>query len=166
YVSVKPGLRGGGIGHVLMDAAEQRWYGRPGVGLVLAEIEDPRRHFVVGDIDPGRRAAFYARRGAQVVVGPYFQPRLPGEGKKRVHGLFLSVLRGTSDAISPDNSVRTEQLIDFFLEYFRDSGEGGDFPRSDDAEGTQLLAWYRGRETVALHPIGDYAQIKIPQVTE
>ncbi len=164
YVSVRPGLRGGGIGHVLMDAAQQRWFGNPDVALVLAEIEDPRRHPAVGDIDPKRRAAFYARRGAQVVVGPYFQPRLDGEGKKRVHDLFLTVLSGGRDAITPENSVRSQQLANFLLEYFRDSAEGGDFPRADDEEGNRLLAWYRGRETVGLHPIADYAQIEIPRL--
>lgn len=156
YLAVKPGFRGGGIGHVLMDAAQQRWYGNPDVALVLAEVEDPRRHPVVGDIDPKRRAAFYARRGAQVVVGPYFQPRLDA-GKKRVYDLFLTVLNAT-----PENSIRTEHLTNFIVEYFRDSGEGSDFPRAGDDEGNRLLAWYRDRETVALHPIGDYAQIEVP----
>jgi GNAT superfamily N-acetyltransferase len=161
YVSVKPGLRGGGIGHVLMDAAERRWRSDPNTTLVLAEVEDPRRHPVVGDIDPKRRAAFYARRGAQIVVGPYFQPRLDGEAKKRVGGLFLTVLCGS--AVAPDNSVRGEQLTNFLLEYFRDSGEGSDFPRPGDEEGNRLLAWYRAHDTVALHPLGDYAQIDIPR---
>ncbi|BBZ72018.1 GNAT family N-acetyltransferase [Mycobacterium paraseoulense] len=165
YVSVKPGLRGGGIGHVLMDAAERRWHADPNTTLVLAEVEDPRRHPVVGDIDPKRRAAFYARRGAQVVVGPYFQPRLDAEGKKRVHDLFLTVLSGSRDAITPENSVCAEQLADFLIEYFRDSGEGSDFPRVDDEEGNRLLAWYRDRETVALHPLADYARIEIPRMS-
>jgi GNAT superfamily N-acetyltransferase len=165
YVSVKPGLRGGGIGHVLMDAAEQRWYGNDGLSLVLAEIEDPRQYPAVGDIDPKRRALFYARRGAQVIVGPYFQPRLDGEGKRRVPHLFLTVLDGNSEAITPENSVRAEQVTNFLLEYFRESGEGSDFPRADDEEGNRLVAWYRDRETVPLHPIGDYAQIEIPQIS-
>jgi GNAT superfamily N-acetyltransferase len=165
YVSVRPGLRGGGIGHVLMDAAQQRWFVDPDVALVLAEIEDPRRHPAVGDIDPTRRAAFYARRGAQVVVGPYFQPRLDGEGKERVHDLFLTVLSGGRDAITPENSLRAEQIANFLLEYFRDSGEGSDFPRADDEEGNRLLDWYRGRETVALHPMADYVHIEIPRIS-
>jgi GNAT superfamily N-acetyltransferase len=165
YVAVRPGLRGGGIGDVLMDAARQRWYTKPDVALVLAEVEDPRRHPAAGDIDPKRRAMFYARRGAQVVVGPYFQPKLEGEGKKRVHDLFLTVISGTTDAISPQNSVPAEMIVDFILDYFRDSGEGSDWPRANDDEGNRLLAWYRGRESVPSQPIGDYAQIEIPRIS-
>lgn len=165
YLAVRPGLRGGGIGHALMDAAERRWYGQPDAALVLAEVEDPRRHPVIGDSDPKRRAAFYARRGAQVVLGPYFQPRLD-RGKKRVHGLFLTVLNAGGGALTPENWVSAAHLTEFILEYFRDSGEGGDFPRADDAEGQRLLAWYRDRETVPLHPIGDYAGIEIPALGE
>jgi GNAT superfamily N-acetyltransferase len=164
YVSVKPGLRGGGIGDVLMDAARQRWYAKPDVALVLAEVEDPRRHPADGDIDPKRRAMFYARRGAQIVVGPYFQPKLEGEGKKRVYDLFLSVISGTTEAISPQNSVPAEMIVGFMLDYFKDSGEGSDWPQADDDEGNRLLAWYRGRASVSLQPMGDYAQIDIPRI--
>ena len=163
YVTAKPGLRGGGIGGLLMDAVEQRWFQNADFTLVVAEVEDPRRHPVVGDIDPRRRAEFYARRGAQVIVGPYFQPRL-GDGKKRVYDLFLSVLSGSSGAISPDNAVRADQLTDFLLDYFRDSGEDSDFPRADDDEGTRLLAWYRDRAMVPLQPMADYAEIEVPSL--
>jgi hypothetical protein len=82
-----------------------------------------------------------------------------------VYDLFLTVLRASRDAITPEHSVRAEQLSNFLLEYFRDSGEGTDFPRADDEEGNRLLAWYRGRDAVALHPIADYAQIEIPQIS-
>jgi len=164
YVTVKPGLRGRGIGGVLMDEAQRRWYGKVDFTLVVAEVEDPRRHPAVGDIDPKRRAAFYARRDAQVVVGPYFQPRLEGAGKKRVRDLFLTVLSGSSEAISPENSVPAGQLSDFILEYFRETGEGSDWPKVGDEEGNRLLAWYGGREMVQLHPIGEYEQIEIPRL--
>ncbi|SPM37342.1 hypothetical protein MRAB57_5185 [Mycobacterium rhizamassiliense] len=166
YVSVRPGLRGGGIGDALMDAAQQRWYAKPGVALVLAEIEDPRRHPAVDGIDPARRAMFYARRGAQVVVGPYFQPRLEGAGKTRVYDLFLTVIAGTNDAIDAQNSVPAQMIVDFMLDYFQDSGEGDDWPAADDEEGTRLLSWYRGRESVPLQPIGNYAQIEIPRISD
>jgi GNAT superfamily N-acetyltransferase len=164
YLSIRPGLRSGGIGAKLMDEAQLRWSGTHGLTLTLAEVEDPRRHPVDGDIDPGRRAQFYARRGAQVILGPYFQPRLEGPGRRRVYNLFLTVLDGNDEAITPGNSVRAPQLTDFILEYFRDSGEGDDFPRSDDDEGKKLVAWYRGRATVDLHPIGDYSLIEIPRL--
>ena len=162
YVTVKTGFRDGGIGGLLLDEARQRWYGE--IDLVVAEVEDPRSHPVVGDIDPQRRISFYARRGAQIVVGPYFQPRLDGSGTNRVHDLFLTVLSGSREVLGPEKTLRAELLTDFILDYFRDSGEGGDWPRAEDEEGTRLLAWYRSRETVALHPIGDYAQIEIPRL--
>jgi hypothetical protein len=145
-----------------METAEHRWYGK--VDLVVAEIEDPRHHPVVGDIDPKRRVTFYARRGARVVMGPYFQPRLDGEGRKRVYHLFLTVLGGSGEVVSAENWVPTGILQDFLIDYFRDSGEGKDFPHADDREGNWLLAWYRDRETVSLHPIGDYAHLQIPDV--
>jgi GNAT superfamily N-acetyltransferase len=166
YLSVKPGFRGRGIGHILLDAARQRWYEKPNVALVLAEVEDPRCHRVEGDVDPERRATFYARQGAQVVVGPYFQPRLEGEGKRRVYHLFLTVLGGTREAISPKNSVPTGMLVDFIVDYFRESGEGRGWPSAADDEGNRLLDWYRGREAVVLHPMADYAGIDIPRISD
>jgi GNAT superfamily N-acetyltransferase len=165
YVTVRPGLRNRGIGGLLMDQVQQRWYQQDDVALVVAEVEDPRHHPATHEIDPKRRAAFYARRGAQVVVGPYFQPRLDGEGMERVHNLFLTVLGGNSEAITAENSVRAALVADFLIDYFRQSGEGSDWPRSDDEEGNRLLAWYRGRALVRLHPIGDYAQIVIPPIS-
>ena len=139
YLVVRQGFRGQGIGDRLLDEAHQRWYGK--TDLVLAEVEDPRHHPVVGDIDPKRRVTFYARRDAQVIVAPYFQPRLDGEGKKRVFHLFLTVLSGSPNVITPENAVDAQIVTAFIREYFRDSGEGEDWPQSDDLKGTQLLAW-------------------------
>jgi GNAT superfamily N-acetyltransferase len=164
YVAVKPGLRSRGVGRLLMGQAEAKWYGKDDLALVVAEVEDPRHHPTVGDLDPKRRAEFYERLGAQVVVGPYFQPRLDGEGKKRAYNLFLTVFGGNGEAITPDNSVRAAIITDFLVEYFRQSGEGIDWPLPSDEEGNSLLAWYRGRETVPLHPIGDYARIQLPRI--
>lgn len=160
YVAVKSAYRGRGVGGLLLDAAAQKWFGTADFTLVLAEVEDPRHHPVADDIDPTRRVSFYARRGARVVCGPYFQPKLGGYGKKRVYDIFLTVLSGNG----PDDSVRAAQVASFLLEYFRGSGEGRDWPRFDDEEGTQLLDWYRRRDVVALHPIGDYARIDIPRM--
>jgi GNAT superfamily N-acetyltransferase len=164
YVTVRPGLRDRGIGGLLMDQIQQRWYQKDDVVLVLAEVEDPRYHPATPDVDPKRRAAFYGRRGAQVIVGPYFQPRLDQEGKQRVYNLFLTVLGGNSEAITPESSVRAGVVAEFLVEYFTQSGEGGDWPRAGDEEGTRLLNWYRDRELVRLHPIGDYAKVEIPRL--
>ena len=125
---------------------------------MLAEIEDPRYHPAVGDIDPARRVAFYARLAAQMVVGPYFQLQLGGEGKKRMYGMFLAVLYGGDKA-----SISASQLAAFLREYFR-TGEGSDWPSAEDAEGRWLLDWYRARETVDLRPIAEYSTADIPRV--
>lgn len=164
YVTVRPGLRDRGIGGLLMDEAQQRWYHKDDVALVLAEVEDPRHHPATPEIDPKRRTAFYGRRGAQAIVGPYFQPRLDQEGKVRVYNLFLTVLGGSSEAITSEHSVRAAVVADFLVEYFTESGEGSDWPRAGDEEGTRLLDWYRDREFVRLHPLGDYDKIEIPRL--
>jgi hypothetical protein len=168
YLAVKRGLRGGGIGRELMGAARQRWYGEPNIDLVVAEIEDPRRYRAGNDIYPEKRVKFYAAGGAQIVVGPYFQPKLEGKGKKRVYGLFLSVLHASSQVISPENSLPAGLLAKFLLQYFRDSGgEASDWPQPTDKEGNRLLDWYRCRpEAVHLHPLGEYAQVEIPWVAD
>ncbi len=162
YVAVRSGHRDRRMGGLLLDEAERRWYGKADLTLVVAEIDDPRHHLAAGDIDPERRVAFYARRGAQVVVGPYFQPRLAGEGKKRVYGIFLAVLSGSNGTVSAGPSVSARQIAAFLQEYF--GGEERDCSRDEDAERRWLLDWYQGRETIRLHPIGRYAEIEIPQV--
>lgn len=162
YVAVRPGQRSHGIGGLLLDEARRRWYGKPGLTLVVAEVDDPRYHPPTGEIDAERRVAFSARQGWQLVVGPYFQPRLKGPGKKRVYGLFLAVVDGSGGSAGPGQSVSARQLAAFLLEYFETSEECGDWPQ--DEEGCWLLTWYRGRETVGLQPIDTYSEAGIPQV--
>jgi GNAT superfamily N-acetyltransferase len=157
YVATKPGVRSHGVGTQLLGEARSRWYGKAGLTLVLAEIDDPRFHPAVGDIDPQRRVAFYARLNTQMVLGPYFQPRLE-EGRQRVHGMFLAVLYGGNEG-----SVPAPQLVAFLRKYFAGSEGESDWPRPEDAEGRWLLDWYRGCETVGLRPINEYAEAEIPQ---
>lgn len=166
YVAARPGQRSRGIGELLLDEARRRWYGQPGITLVVAEIDDPRYHPPAGEVDAERRVAFCARRGMRVVVGPYFQPRLKGQGKKRVYGLFLAVLDGSEGATGPGQLVPVvpaRQLTEFLLEYFAASGEDNGWPRDEDEEGRWLLDWYRDRETVELQPIDRYSETEIPQ---
>ena len=132
YVAARPGQRSRGIGGLLLDEARRRWYGKPGLTLVVAEIDDPRYHPPTGEIDAERRVAFSARQGMQLVVGPYFQPRLKGAGKKRVYGLFLAVLDDTSGAASPGRLVSARQLTAFLLEYFTTSEECSDWPQDEE----------------------------------
>ncbi len=160
YLAIKQDARSRGIGGLLADESGRRWYGQPGFPLVVAEIEDPRYHAAEGDIDPGRRVAFYARRGDQIVIGPYFQPRLE-KYRQRVYDLFLTVHYCGNGVISLENTISAQRVADFLQEYFAASGEGSDWPQ--DEEGRWLLDWYRSRETVSLRPIGEYAKVNVPR---
>jgi GNAT superfamily N-acetyltransferase len=159
YIAVRAGVRSRGVGGMLLEAARREWYGQAGLTLVLAEIDDPRYHPASGGIDPERRITFYARHQTQLVVGPYFQPRLDGEGKQRVYDMFLAVLNGDGKTSLPGPAIAA-----FLREYFTASGEDGAWPLSDDSAGQWLLHWYDARETVGLQPIGDYQKAEIPRV--
>jgi len=161
YLAVRDGERARGIGGLLAEEAQRRWYKQPGLSLVVAEVEDPRYHAASGGIDPERRVAFYGRLGARIIAGPNFQPRLEGEGRKRVHDLFLTVLHASDGVISSEPSVSAQNVADFLQEYFVACGEGGDWPQDD--EGRWLLDWYRSRDRVGLQPISEYAEAGIPR---
>ena len=92
WLAVRPGLRGGGIGGPLLDAAMADWRRRYDPCLILAEVEDPERHHGSEDTgDPVKRLRFYQRRGARALDLPYFQAALAPE-KSRVRDLLLMVL--------------------------------------------------------------------------
>jgi GNAT superfamily N-acetyltransferase len=166
YLVVRPGLRSRGTGARLITEVRKRWFGHPDYTLVVAEVEDPRHHTVVRDSDPVRRAKLYARQGIQVIVGPYFQPKLEGEGKNRVYNLFLTVLNEDTDPSTWHDSVPGKQIADFLLGYFQSSGESDDWPQDDDEDGKRLLAFYQNHERIPLRPIGDYEHIEIPPLTD
>jgi GNAT superfamily N-acetyltransferase len=165
YLVVNPRLRGEGIGSRLIGEVQKRWFNRPEYPLVLSEVEDPRHHAVVMGGDPVKRVALYARQGMQVVVGPYFQPKLEGEGKTRVYNLFLTVVNASDDPTTWQDAVSGEQIANFLCEYFRSSGEGEDWPRDDDETGKELLAFYENNERVPLRPIGEWEHFDIPPLT-
>jgi hypothetical protein len=162
YLVVNSRLRSQGAGSRLINEIRRQWFGNPEYPLVLSEVEDPRHHAVEGGSDPVRRAKLYARQGMQVVVGPYFQPKLEGEGRERVYNLFLTVVNESNDPATWRDSVPGKQIADFLIEYFQSSGEGEDWPRDDDEEGKQLLAFYQTRERIPLRPIGEWEHIEIP----
>ena len=171
YLVVNRKRRSHGTGTALITEVRKRWFGDPAYTLVLAEVEDPRHHSVDRGSDPVRRVELYARQGMQVVVGPYFQPKLEadeesGEEKHRVYHLFLTVLNESNDPATWQDSVSGDQIADFLLGYFRSSGEGGDWPREDDEEGKQLLAFYRNRERIPLRPISEWEDIEIPELSD
>ena len=77
YLAVRPGLRGKGIGSVLMAALKERWLDRDGENLAVLEIDDPRYHAPHPDHgDPAARLRFYGAFGVRLLGIPYFQPRL------------------------------------------------------------------------------------------
>lgn len=106
WLAVRPGIRGGGVGGRLLDAATASWRTAYAPCLVLAEVEDPDHHHgseLTGD--PARRQRFYLARGARILELPYFQPSL-GRGLPRVPHLHLMVLHvdpplhgGTPDTV-------------------------------------------------------------------
>ncbi|MDT7765230.1 MAG: hypothetical protein QOC63_4650 [Mycobacterium sp.] len=166
YLVVNPQLRSQGIGSRLIAAVRERWFKDPEYTLLLCEVEDPRHHDVVLGGDPVKRAELYARQGMQVIVGPYFQPKLEGKGKTRVYNLFLTVVNESNDPATWRDSVSGEQIANFLCEYFWSSGEGEDWPRDDDEEGKRLLAFYRSRDRIPLQPIGEWEHIDIPPLTD
>ncbi len=160
YIASRSGERSRGAGSRLIEEAHRQWFARPGINLVIAEVEDPRHFHPVGNIDPGRRVAFYAHHGCEFVVGPYFQPQVR-EGAGRVYHLLLTILHADSEAIAgPGRAVHSDQLVDFFDEYFGSSIEA--VPPLKDPEGEWLVGWYRDREVVELQPIANYVDFPIP----
>ncbi|WP_129843367.1 N-acetyltransferase [Streptomyces sp. RFCAC02] len=92
WLAVRPGLRGGGIGGPLLDAAVATWRTAHAPCLVLAEVADPAHHTSeAAHGDPAARLRFYRRHGGRVLDLPYFQPAL-GPGRRRVPHLLLVVL--------------------------------------------------------------------------
>jgi Acetyltransferase (GNAT) family len=166
YLVVNIRLRGRGAGSRLITEVQKRWFEKPDYTLVLCEVEDPRHHGVDRGSDPVLRAALYARQGMQVIVGPYFQPKLEGEDKERVYNLFLTVVNESNDPATWQDSVSGQQIAEFLCEYFHASGEGEDWPRDDDDDGKRLLAFYQSHERIPLRPIGEWEHIDIPPLTD
>jgi len=140
--------RGGGVGSTLLRAGVVRWLDRPGVVMVLAEVERPDVfpvHPVHGD--PKRRLAFYARSAAGVLDIPYFQPSA-GQGLPPVHGLLLTVL-GTKNA-SPAPRLLDAAEADALRAYLDDV-------HGDDDEAASVIAAATAPGGVRLLPLTDYA---------
>lgn len=141
--------RGGGVGGALLRAGVGRWLARPGVTLVLAEVERPdmfAAHPVYGD--PRRRLAFYARTAPGVVDLPYYQPAL-APGLPRVHGLLLTVVGTTESAPAPralstDESAAVRSYLQAVLH--------------DDPAGAAVLT--AAARPLRLLPLDDYTRVQ------
>lgn len=161
YLAVAPGVRSRGTGGKLLDAAVARWRVRPGVKLVVAEVDRPDFHTadaVQGD--PSRRLEFYARHGGLAFDLPYFQPSV-GPGQPPVHGMLLIALAADRAVLSADGGrlVRVGRLRDLLAAGLDQAGEADEagrrlLARLDDPDGVQLLplSGYAGIEPSAPRP--------------
>jgi hypothetical protein len=121
---VRPGLRGGGIGGPLLDAAMTEWKRRYDPCLILAEVENPAQHHVSAAYgDPVARVRFYQRRGARILDLPYFQAAL-GPEKSRVHNLFLMVLHADPSFAGAGEDTIDGEVLRRYLEKYQIQCEG------------------------------------------
>jgi GNAT superfamily N-acetyltransferase len=124
WLAIRPGLRGGGIGGAVLDAAQAEWVSRYRPCLVLAEVEDPARH---GDDevygDAVARLRFYQRRGARTLDLPYFQAGL-GPGQLRVPDLLLLVLHMDERFAGPGPGTVDGTVLREYIEIYQRESEG------------------------------------------
>ncbi|HMR21397.1 MAG TPA: hypothetical protein PKE46_04610 [Micropruina sp.] len=154
WLAVGGARRGGGTGAALVAAGVARWLARPGVLVVLAEIERPdmfATHAQYGD--PARRLAFYERQGATLLDLPYYQPPID-EGLPRVRNLLLAVLAARNPAPPPRvldpgeiAAVRAVLL--------------GTMGTPDDAETARVYDTLDDPAGLRLLPLADYARVPL-----
>lgn len=147
YLAVRPGLRGKGIGSVLMAALKERWLDRDGENLAVLEIDDPRYHAPHPDHgDPAARLRFYGAFGVRLLGIPYFQPRLRDHLPRGYH-MLLGVIPAAG--VTLPSAIPARQVSTFLSEYFEDcEGEAV----NDDAEFRSLLDACRGPEIELVSP--------------
>jgi GNAT superfamily N-acetyltransferase len=147
YLAVRPGLRGKGIGGVLMTALKERWLDRDTGNLAVLEIDDPRFHATHPDYgDPGARLRFYGAFGVRLLAIPYFQPRLRDHLPRAYH-MLLGVIPADGETLPP--AIPAGPVSSFLSEYFEDSeGEAVD----GDVELRSLLDACRGPEIELVSP--------------
>lgn len=129
YLAVRADARGRGVGSALIRALVPSWQTRPGVRLILGEVEDPRFHSVSRFGDPVARLRLYGRLGAGLLAVPYVQPRVRA-GEPRVRDMLL-ITFGEGERVPAAAPLR-------FLEEYFAGCEGPDVV--DDAEYRALLA--------------------------
>lgn len=124
WLAIRPGVRGGGIGGALLDAAQADWISRYRPCLVLAEVEDPARHAgSEAHGDPSARLRFYQRRGARALDMPYFQASL-GRGLPRVPDLLLMVLHADERFAGLEPDTIDGAVLRQYLELYQRQCEG------------------------------------------
>jgi GNAT superfamily N-acetyltransferase len=147
YLAVRPGLRGKGIGGVLMTTLKERWLDRDSATLAVLEIDDPRYHATHPDYgDPAARLRFYGAFGVRLLAIPYFQPRLRDHLPRAYH-MLLGVIPAAGETLPP--AIPARQVSTFLGEYFEDCE--GEAVR-DDAEFRSLLDASGGPEVELAAP--------------
>ena len=139
YLAARPGVRGRGLGTLLVRAAVDSWVELLDPLLVVGEVEDPRYYGNDGPDSPYgdvvARVRFYEKLGVRLLPIPYAQPALRAGGHRVSHLLLMVFAVGSGAAVAPDR-VDGGVVERFLVEYFTDM-EG---QVSDDAELTRLLA--------------------------
>ncbi len=151
YLAVRPGLRGKGIGSVVMAALRERWLDRD--TLAFLELDDPRYHAPHPDHgDPLARLRFYAASGVRLLTIPYFQPSLRSYLPRGRH-MFLGVIP-PAGAVLPA-ALPAPRVTAFLREYF----EACEGPAVlDDPEVLRLLDACGG-SSIDLAPVEDYGRL-------
>jgi GNAT superfamily N-acetyltransferase len=139
YLAARPGVRGRGLGTLLVRAAVDSWVTRLDPLLVVGEVEDPR-HYSNDDPDSPygdviARVRFYEKLGVRALPIPYTQPALRTGASRVPHLLLMVFAVGAGAAIEPGR-VEGAIVEQFLVEYFTDME--GDV--SDDVELSRLLA--------------------------
>lgn len=131
YLAIAPQGRGAGLGGRLLSTALATVGSEPGVRLIVAEVEDPAHHGSDPDRgDPTARLRFYARRGAQLLDLPYFQPGVR-PGAARVEHMLLLALEVDPELVVPGQppTIPPQPLLDHLTDYWlRTEGAVGDDP--------------------------------------
>jgi GNAT superfamily N-acetyltransferase len=151
YVAARPGLRGSGIGSVLLGAIKERWLDEH--PLVFLELDDPRHHGTDPNLgDPTARLRFYGRFGIRLLTIPYFQPRLRPDLPRGYH-MILGVI--PSGGGNPPESLPGHQVTAFLREYFADC-EGD---AADDEPEVRWLLEAASEPEITLVSTDDFGQV-------
>ena len=161
YMAVVANGRSRGVGSLLFEEGQRRWFGSGQYDLVLAELDDPRVFPVANGIDPERRIHFYSNLGGQLICGPYFAPCIR-PGGERVYDMLLVELGGSTRALQDDPGAVSASFVATFLrEYFSVEEGLGNFDREDLR---WLMEAYERAGTIPLLPVAQYGSWDAPRV--
>lgn len=144
YLAIRPGLRGRGVGSVLMAALRDRWLGHGQETLAVLEMDDPRYYAPHPDYgDPEARLRFYGGHGVRLLTIPYFYPRMRGDLPRGYH-MLLGVIPPAGETLPP--AIPAGPVRAFLGEYFADEDKNEASAVRDAAELKRLLDACAGPE--------------------